>query len=179
MAKYQCPDCGYIYDEVAGHPHEGFEPGTPWSQVPESWSCPDLAVRDKIDFQMIDGVPLGADAGRQRVAWSAAVPSTTVPWEGSTAVQERPAAPAARDVSQPLPPTQAGVGEEKIPKSVSSAATGYRQWICITCGHIYDEALGDEHEGFAPGTLFNEIPDDWCCPDCGATKEDYVLYEEK
>ncbi|MCV2890922.1 MAG: rubredoxin [Pseudophaeobacter sp. bin_em_oilr2.035] len=49
----------------------------------------------------------------------------------------------------------------------------------MTCGHIYDEALGDEHEGFAPGTLFSQIPDDWCCPDCGATKEDYVLYEEK
>ncbi|MDE4176760.1 rubredoxin [Phaeobacter sp. PT47_59] len=30
-----------------------------------------------------------------------------------------------------------------------------------------------------PFTLFSQIPDDWCCPDCGATKEDYVLYEEK
>ena len=60
-----------------------------------------------------------------------------------------------------------------------AAGTTYRKWLCITCGHIYDEALGDEHEGFPPGTLFSQIPDDWCCPDCGATKEDYVLYEEK
>lgn len=53
----------------------------------------------------------------------------------------------------------------------------YRKWLCVTCGHIYDEALGDEHEGIAPGTLFDDIPDAWRCPDCGATKEDYVLYE--
>nr|WP_235842274.1 rubredoxin [Ciceribacter selenitireducens] len=51
--------------------------------------------------------------------------------------------------------------------------------MCITCGHVYDEALGDEHEGFPPGTLFGQIPDDWCCPDCGASKEDYVLYEDR
>ncbi|MEH6561784.1 MAG: rubredoxin, partial [Marinobacter sp.] len=38
----------------------------------------------------------------------------------------------------------------------------------MTCGHIYDEALGDEAEGFPPGTRFEDIPDDWCCPDCGA-----------
>ena len=54
----------------------------------------------------------------------------------------------------------------------------YRKWVCITCGHIYDEALGDEAEGFPAGTRFEDIPDDWCCPDCGATKEDYVLYED-
>ena len=54
MAKYQCPDCGYTYDEILGHPHEGFPPGTPWSQVPEDFACPDCAVRDKVDFQPID-----------------------------------------------------------------------------------------------------------------------------
>ena len=53
MAKYQCPDCGYTYDEILGHPHEGFPPGTPWSQVPEDFACPDCAVRDKEDFVLI------------------------------------------------------------------------------------------------------------------------------
>ena len=53
MAKYQCPDCGYTYDEIQGHPHEGFPPGTPWSQVPEDFACPDCAVRDKEDFVLI------------------------------------------------------------------------------------------------------------------------------
>lgn len=55
MAKYQCPDCGYTYDEKMGHPHEGFPPETPWSAVPESWVCPDCAVRDKADFLRVEG----------------------------------------------------------------------------------------------------------------------------
>ncbi|WP_408846222.1 rubredoxin [Acidocella facilis] len=184
MAKYQCPDCGYTYDEVAGHLHEGFNPGTPWSQVPESWSCPDCAVRDKFDFVLIDGVPFCDDYVTQRGAGSAFVPSA-FPQEGGSAILESiapfPSRPDTREVSsvlqRQLAPAQ--VGKEKTPLLVPSVSTVYQKWICITCGHIYDEALGDEREGFAPGTLFSEIPDDWCCPDCGATKEDYVLYEEK
>jgi len=48
--RFQCSDCGYIYDEAKGCPHEGFAPGTKWSQIPEDWACPDCAVRDKPDF---------------------------------------------------------------------------------------------------------------------------------
>jgi alkane 1-monooxygenase len=47
---YQCPDCGYVYDENAGNPREGFPPGTSWSQVPDDWNCPECGVRDKLDF---------------------------------------------------------------------------------------------------------------------------------
>ena len=50
MTKYQCPDCGYVYDEVVGDPHEGFPAGTTWEKIPEDWACPDCAVRDKVDF---------------------------------------------------------------------------------------------------------------------------------
>lgn len=53
MAKYQCDDCGYIYDEQKGEPHEGFPPGTPWVDIPEDWACPDCAVREKPDFDKI------------------------------------------------------------------------------------------------------------------------------
>jgi rubredoxin len=53
MAKYQCPDCQYIYDECKGEPHEGFQPNTNWGEIPEEWACPDCAVRDKIDFKML------------------------------------------------------------------------------------------------------------------------------
>lgn len=55
MAKYQCPDCGYVYDEQRGDPHEGFPAGTPWSTVPDGWACPDCAVRDKADFVPVEG----------------------------------------------------------------------------------------------------------------------------
>ncbi len=50
MARYQCTDCGYVYDEAKGDPHEGFPPGTRWALIPDDWPCPDCAVRDKIDF---------------------------------------------------------------------------------------------------------------------------------
>jgi alkane 1-monooxygenase len=53
MTRYQCTDCGYIYDEDKGDAHEGFAPGTCWQQIPDDWSCPDCAVRDKIDFRLI------------------------------------------------------------------------------------------------------------------------------
>ncbi|MGB1562275.1 MAG: fatty acid desaturase [Sinimarinibacterium flocculans] len=52
-ARYQCTDCGYVYDEALGCPHEGFAPGTRWSQIPDDWACPDCAVRDKVDFRRI------------------------------------------------------------------------------------------------------------------------------
>lgn len=53
--RYQCPGCGYVYDERQGDPHEGFAPGTPWSQVPDNWACPDCAVREKPDFKQAEG----------------------------------------------------------------------------------------------------------------------------
>lgn len=53
MAQYECDDCGYVYDEVKGNPHEGFPPGTPWNEIPEDWACPDCAVREKPDFVKI------------------------------------------------------------------------------------------------------------------------------
>jgi rubredoxin len=51
MSRFRCPACGYTYDEQQGHPHEGFAPGTPWSEVPDDWACPDCGVRDKVDFE--------------------------------------------------------------------------------------------------------------------------------
>lgn len=50
MSKFECPDCQYIYDEDRGEPHEGYEPGTLWEQVPDSFPCPNCFVREKPDF---------------------------------------------------------------------------------------------------------------------------------
>jgi alkane 1-monooxygenase len=55
-SRYQCGDCGYIYDEARGCPREGFAPGTLWERIPDHWACPDCAVREKVDF-----VPLAED----------------------------------------------------------------------------------------------------------------------
>jgi rubredoxin-NAD+ reductase len=49
----------------------------------------------------------------------------------------------------------------------------FRKFTCAICDHVYDERLGDPDSGIAPGTRWEEIPDDWMCPDCGATKSDF------
>lgn len=59
---YKCPGCGYIYRESAGDLSQGFEAGTSWARIPSSWSCPDCAVRDKIDFVEISSTRVEAPA---------------------------------------------------------------------------------------------------------------------
>ena len=50
-----------------------------------------------------------------------------------------------------------------------------RKFRCVIDGFIYDEAQGDTASGLAPGTRWDDIPADWTCPDCGASKEDFEL----
>ena len=52
-----------------------------------------------------------------------------------------------------------------------------KQWQCIVCGFIYDEEAGLPEDGIAPGTPWEEIPDDWMCPDCGVGKDDFEMVE--
>jgi rubredoxin-NAD+ reductase len=58
----------------------------------------------------------------------------------------------------------------------AAAAEAWRKFICRACGVIYDEALGDPDSGLAPGTRFEDIPDDWECPVCGVKKTDFEPY---
>ena len=48
---------------------------------------------------------------------------------------------------------------------------------CPGCDYVYDEAKGAEREGFPAGTRWDDIPDDWSCPDCGAAKSDFEMVE--
>jgi len=50
-----------------------------------------------------------------------------------------------------------------------------KKYRCLACSYIYDPAEGDPESGIAPGTAFDDIPDDWQCPVCGATKD---MFEE-
>lgn len=45
------------------------------------------------------------------------------------------------------------------------------KWECTACGYIYDPAAGDPEGGIAPGTAFEDLPDDWVCPQCGVSKD--------
>ena len=51
----------------------------------------------------------------------------------------------------------------------------YRRWVCQACGYIYYEADGDPDSGLAPGTRYEDIPEDWFCPLCGMKKSDLRL----
>lgn len=51
----------------------------------------------------------------------------------------------------------------------------YKKYECEVCGHIYDEAEGDPDADIAPGTRWEDVPEDWRCPDCRVGKEDFVL----
>ena len=56
---WRCPGCGYTYDVVVGEEREGFAAGTAWSEVPESWCCPDCGVREKADFVAVEAATTG------------------------------------------------------------------------------------------------------------------------
>ena len=47
------------------------------------------------------------------------------------------------------------------------------KYVCSICGYVYDPAEGDSAAGIAPGTAFDDLPDDWACPLCGAGKSDF------
>lgn len=50
-------------------------------------------------------------------------------------------------------------------------------WQCLTCDFLYEEAVGIPEEGIPPGTSWEDIPEDWVCPDCGMGKDDFVMQE--
>ena len=52
-----------------------------------------------------------------------------------------------------------------------------KQWTCIVCGLIYDETVGMPNEGIPAGTRWEDVPEDWNCPECGVTKKDFELVE--
>ncbi|MCX7995711.1 MAG: rubredoxin [candidate division WOR-3 bacterium] len=52
------------------------------------------------------------------------------------------------------------------------------KWRCVVCGYIYNPEIGDPESGIAPGVLFEELPDSWGCPECGAEKELFEICSE-
>ena len=52
-----------------------------------------------------------------------------------------------------------------------------KKYQCLVCGWVYDEAEGAPAEGIAAGTRWDDVPDEWVCPDCGVTKSDFDMVE--
>ena len=53
----------------------------------------------------------------------------------------------------------------------------YKKWECIVCGWICDEEKGHPDDGIEPGTRWEDVPEDWVCPECGVGKEDFDMIE--
>ena len=54
----------------------------------------------------------------------------------------------------------------------------FKQYECVICGFIYNEAEGLPDDGIPPGTKWADVPEDWECPDCGISKSDFDLLED-
>ena len=53
----------------------------------------------------------------------------------------------------------------------------FKKWRCLICDYVYDEALGAPEDGIPAGTRWQDVPEDWTCPDCGASKGDFDMVE--
>ncbi|MBU2708613.1 rubredoxin [Zooshikella marina] len=51
----------------------------------------------------------------------------------------------------------------------------FRKWQCTVCGFIYDEADGWPDDDIPPGTRWEDVPEEWICPDCGVCKQDFEM----
>ena len=56
-------------------------------------------------------------------------------------------------------------------RKVSNGGEMMEKYVCQPCGYVYDPENGDPDGGIAPGTAFEDLPDDWLCPICGMGKE--------
>jgi rubredoxin len=63
--------------------------------------------------------------------------------------------------------------EKKIEEKPKEGANKMAKYKCTVCGYIYDPEKGDPDGGIKPGTAFEDIPDDWVCPVCGAAKDQF------
>lgn len=63
--------------------------------------------------------------------------------------------------------------QEPVEEEKKSQSNG-QKYRCTVCGYVYDPEAGDPISGIAPGTAFEDIPDNWTCPICGVTKADFV-----
>ena len=89
------------------------------------------------------------------------------------------AAPIVLSLDDVLPAVKAfdPLRAASSPVLSEAAINGFKQWVCVICGWVYDEETGLPDEGIAPGTRFEAIPDDWRCPLCDVGKEDFVVVE--
>ncbi len=61
--------------------------------------------------------------------------------------------------------------------AITPNASFMKKYMCLICGWIYDEETGWPEDGIKAGTLWNDVPMNWTCPECGARKDDFEMVE--
>lgn len=64
-----------------------------------------------------------------------------------------------------------------MPSSPAPVPADFKTWKCNVCGLVYDEAEGWPADGIAAGTRWEDVPMGWCCPECGARRDDFEMIE--
>jgi flavin reductase (DIM6/NTAB) family NADH-FMN oxidoreductase RutF/rubredoxin len=84
-----------------------------------------------------------------------------------------------RDVKHGRTPRTAATYIKVEPKQqANEGVITVKKYKCIMCGYVYDPAVGDPENGVGSGTAFEDVPDDWVCPDCGAGKDQFEPVED-
>jgi rubredoxin/flavin reductase (DIM6/NTAB) family NADH-FMN oxidoreductase RutF len=84
-----------------------------------------------------------------------------------------------RDIKQGRTPRTAATYHEVKPKTETiKGVKNMKKYKCLMCGYIYDPAVGDPDNGVAAGTTFEDLSDDWVCPECGAAKDEFEPVED-
>ena len=72
----------------------------------------------------------------------------------------------------PTAPTYRASGTPNLRKHTKETSN-MEKYVCEVCGYVYDPAVGDPDNAVEPGTAFENLPDDWVCPECGAGKDEF------
>lgn len=83
-----------------------------------------------------------------------------------------------RGTTPPTAPTHITAEKETNQQDINKEDNTMKKYQCSVCGYVYDPAVGDPNSGIAPGTAFEDIPEDWNCPVCGVNKDQFEPVEE-
>jgi len=84
-----------------------------------------------------------------------------------------------RDIKHGKTPKTAATYIKVKPKTeTKEGIKNMKKYKCLMCGYIYDPAVGDPDNAVEAGTAFEDLPDDWVCPECGADKDEFELVED-
>jgi len=84
-----------------------------------------------------------------------------------------------RDIKHGRTPKTAATYIKVKPKvKLKEGGKNMKKYKCLICGYVYDPAVGDPENGVAAGTAFEDLPDNWVCPECGAGKDEFEPLED-